>query len=82
MLSDRCDGCDKVQTMFFDAATLEMVRKANAEERYDVLYVMVPADDGDQSYNSPTLKVMKCKICGEFDNMMASKFSHAEGVRE
>ena len=36
--------------MFFDAATLEMVRKANAEERYDVLYVMVPADDGDQSY--------------------------------
>ena len=62
-----------VQVMLFDAKALEMVRKAVAEGRYDLLYVMVPADDGGQTYE------MKCQICGEFDNILASKFSHAQG---
>jgi hypothetical protein len=68
-----CGVGDKVRAMFFDAATLEMVRKAVAEGRYDLLYVMVPAMDGGQTYE------MKCKIYGEFGNIMASTFSHAEG---
>jgi hypothetical protein len=59
--------------MFFDAEISEMVRKAVAEGRYDLLYVMVPAMDGGQTYE------MKCKICGEFGNILASAFSHAEG---
>ncbi len=59
--------------MLFDAKILEMVRTAIAEGRYDLLYVMVPADDGGQTYE------MKCKICGEFGNILASKFSHAQG---
>jgi hypothetical protein len=59
--------------MFFDAEISEMVRKAVAEGRYDLLYVMVPAMDGGQTYE------MKCKICGEFGNILASTFSHAEG---
>ena len=53
-------------------AAKEMVRKAVAEGRYDLLYVMVPADDGGQTYE------MKCKICGEFGNILANKFSHAK----
>ena len=57
----------------FDAKTLEMARKALAEGRYDLLYVMVPADDGGQSYE------MKCRICGEFGNILASEFRHAPG---
>jgi hypothetical protein len=65
--------CDKVQVMLFDAKTVEMVRNAVAEGRYDLLYVMVPAIDGGQTYE------MKCKICGEFGNILASKFSHAQG---
>jgi len=52
--------------MFFDAEISEMVRKAVAEGRYDLLYVMVPAMDGGQTYE------MKCKICGEFGNILAS----------
>jgi hypothetical protein len=66
-------ACDKVQVMLFDAETVKMVRKAVADRRYDLLYVMVPAIDGGQTYE------MKCKICGEFDNILASKFSHAQG---
>jgi len=58
--------------MFFDARTLEMVRTATAEGRYDLLYVMVPADDGGQTYE------MKCKICGEFGNILANTFIHAQ----
>jgi hypothetical protein len=61
-------ACDKVQVMLFDAETVEMVRKAVADRRYDLLYVMVPAIDGGQTYE------MKCKICGEFGNILASKF--------
>jgi hypothetical protein len=57
----------------FDDATREMVRKAVADERYDLLYVMVPADDGGQTYE------MKCKICGEFGNILARRFEHAPG---
>ena len=57
----------------FDGATVEMVRKAIAEGRYDLLYVMVPAMYGGQSYE------MRCKICSEFGNILASTFSHAEG---
>ena len=59
--------------MFIDAKTIEMVRRAVAEGQHDSLYVMVPADDGGQSYE------MKCKICGEFGNILASRFSHAQG---
>ena len=59
--------------MLIDAETLEMVRKAVADGRHDLLYVMVPADDGGQSYE------MRCKICGEFGNILASKFNHAQG---
>jgi hypothetical protein len=59
--------------MCFDAKILDMVRKAVAEGRYDLLYVMVPAEDGGQTYE------MKCKICGELGNILASKFSHAQG---
>jgi hypothetical protein len=62
-----------VEVMFFDAEISEMVRKAVAEGRYDLLYVMVPAMDGGQTYE------MKCKICSEFGNVLASTFSHAEG---
>ncbi len=58
--------------MSFDRATSEMVRKAVAEGRYELLYAMVPADDGGQSYE------MKCQICGEFGNILASKFCHAK----
>jgi hypothetical protein len=61
--------------MLFDAKASEMVRKAVAEKRYDLLYVMVPADDGGQTYE------MKCKICGEFGNILADKFSHAKIAR-
>jgi hypothetical protein len=50
-----------------------MVRKAVAEGRDDLLYMMVPADDGGQAYE------MQCKICGEFGNIMASTFKHAQG---
>jgi len=59
--------------MLYDAKTSEMVRKAVAEGRSDLLYAMVPADDGGQTYE------MKCKICGEFGNILANKFSHAKG---
>ena len=65
--------CDTVHVMLFDATTLEMVRKAVAEGRYDLLYVMVPAMYGGETYE------MKCKICGEFGNVLASTFIHAEG---
>jgi hypothetical protein len=58
--------------MIFDAKTSQMVRKAVAEGRYDLLYVMVPTDDGGQTYE------MKCKICGEFGNILANTFIHAQ----
>ena len=57
--------------MVFDAKTSETVRKAIADGRYDLLYVMVPADDGGQTYE------MKCKICGELGNILATRFTHA-----
>ena len=57
-------------TQQFDSAIVEMVRRAVRERRWDLLYVMVPADDGGQSYE------MKCKVCGEFGNILASKFVH------
>jgi hypothetical protein len=57
----------------FDSATVEMVRKAVAEGRHDLLYVMVPEMYGGQSYE------MRCKICNESGNILASTFSHAEG---
>jgi hypothetical protein len=69
-----CGGvCGAVHMMVFDAETSEMVRKAVAEGRYDLLYVMVPAMDGGQTYE------MKCKICGEFGNILANTFIHAQG---
>jgi|SRR5258708_1249152 len=66
-------GLVEMRVMFFDDKTLEMVRKAVAEGRHELLYVMVPALDGGQTYE------MKCKICGEFGNILASTFSHAQG---
>ena len=54
--------------MFFDAEISEMVRKAVAEGRYDLLYVMVPAMDGGQTYE------MKCTICGAFGNNVLNTF--------
>ena len=57
-------------TQQFDSAIVEMVRRAVRERRWDLLYVMVPADDGGQSYE------MKCKVCGEFGNILARKFVH------
>ena len=59
--------------MLFDAKTIELVRKALGDGRSDVLYEMVAADDGGQSYE------MKCKICGECGNILASRFSHSPG---
>ena len=59
--------------MSFDAEILEAVRKAVAEGRHDLLYEMVPADDGGQTYE------MRCKICGASGNILASTFSHAAG---
>jgi hypothetical protein len=58
--------------MPFATETCDMVRKAVAEGRYHLLYVMVPADDGGQTYE------MKCKICGEFGNILAREFVHAQ----
>jgi hypothetical protein len=58
--------------MPFDTDASDMVRRAIAEGRYDLLYVMVPADDGGQTYE------MKCQICGEFGNILAGKFVHAQ----
>ena len=58
--------------MSFSTETSDMVAKAVAEGRWDLLYVMVPADDGGQTYE------MKCKICGEFGNILASRFVHAD----
>ena len=55
------------------ASVVEMVRNATRDGQWHVLYVMVPADDGGQSCE------MKCKICGEFGNILASKFVHNEG---
>jgi hypothetical protein len=57
----------------FDVATLETVRKAFAARRGDAFYIMVPADDGGQTYE------MKCTVCGEFGNILASRFGHADG---
>ena len=58
--------------MKFDGDVREKVRKAVAEEQWHLLYTMVPAMDGGQTYE------MKCKICGEFGNILASTFHHAE----
>ena len=57
----------------FGADVWQMVRQAIARERYDLLYIMTAADDGGESYE------MKCKICGELGNILASKFIHADG---
>jgi hypothetical protein len=58
--------------MPYDSAVCGMIRQAVADGRDDLLYAMVPADDGGQSYE------MKCKICGELDNILASRFRHAD----
>jgi hypothetical protein len=57
----------------FDVATVEMVRKAFAAGMGDAFYIMVRADDGGQTYE------MKCTLCGEFGNILASRFRHADG---
>jgi hypothetical protein len=63
---------DNLAGMAFDAKTHDEVREAVAEGQWRLLYEMVPAMDGGQSYE------MKCKICGEFGNIMASEFRHAQ----
>ena len=60
-------------TMEFDKDVRKTVRQAVAEGQWHLLYVMVPAQDGGQTYE------MKCKICGEFGNVLASEFIHADG---
>jgi hypothetical protein len=35
-------------------------------------YVMIPADDGGQSFE------MRCTVCGESGNILASRFVHAQ----
>ena len=62
-----------IRKMFFGIKVTKMVREAIAEGRYDLLYEMVPADDGGQTYE------MKCKICGELGNILAGKFKHKKG---
>lgn len=59
--------------MEFDSKVRETVRKAVAEGQWHLIYTMVPATFGGQSYE------MKCKICGEYGNVMASGFDHADG---
>jgi hypothetical protein len=56
--------------MVFSSDVIEMVREAVAKQQWHLLYTMVPADDGGQTYE------MKCKICGEFGNILASRFLH------
>ena len=58
--------------MAFDNEVHERVRKAVAEGHWHLIYTMVPAMDGGQSYE------MKCQICGAFGNVMASTFDHAK----
>jgi hypothetical protein len=54
-----------------DSETAARVRSAVAGGQYHLLYTMVPAMDGGQTYE------MKCKICGEFGNILAGGFDHA-----
>jgi len=56
--------------MPFDPETIAMVRKAVAGNQDQLLYTMVPAMDGGQTYE------MKCKICGAFGNILARTFTH------
>ena len=56
--------------MAFDNDIIKKVGKAVAEGQWHLLYVMVPADDGGQTFE------MKCKICGEFGNILARTFDH------
>ena len=59
--------------MEFHSDVCERVRKAVAEGQWHLLYTMVPAMYGGETYE------MKCKICGEFGNILASVFHHAAG---
>ena len=45
--------------MDYDAETIHRVRDAVAGQRYELIYRMMPVDDGGESYE------MQCKICGE-----------------
>ncbi|MEQ1754731.1 MAG: hypothetical protein ABL973_11430 [Micropepsaceae bacterium] len=56
--------------MTFDSDIIKMVFQAVVEGQWHLLYVMVPADDGGQTFE------MKCKICGEFGNILARTFVH------
>jgi hypothetical protein len=57
----------------FDDEAADIARKAFAAGQSGSLYVMVPAMDGGQTYE------MRCKICGETANILASRFDHADG---
>ena len=59
--------------MTFDIDIIKKVGQAVAEGQWHLLYVMVPADDGGQAFE------MKCKICGEFGNILARTFDHDPG---
>ncbi len=49
------------------------MRKAIREGRWDLIFAMVPAVDGGQSYE------MKCSVCDWSGNILASKFTHKAG---
>ena len=58
--------------MDYDAETIHRVRDAVAGQRYELIYRMMPVDDGGESYE------MQCKICGELGNVLAKEFVHGE----
>lgn len=56
--------------MTFDSSIIRKVREAVAQGQWHLLYVMVPADDGGQTFE------MKCEVCKEFGNILARTFDH------
>jgi hypothetical protein len=58
--------------MDYDAETIRKVRNAVTQQRHDLLYKMMPADDGGASYE------IRCMICGERDNVLAKYFAHGD----
>ena len=59
--------------MAFDNDIIKKVGTAVAAGQRHLLYVMVSADDGGQTFE------MKCKICGEFGSILARSFDHGPG---
>ena len=55
------------------AETRKRVREAFRTGMDGHLYIMVPAQDGGQTYE------MRCQVCGAFGNILASRFQHEDG---